>query len=133
MPKTIQQSVTLPAPAERLFAMYLDAKIHQAFTGAPVTISSEPGSEFRAFDNMLAGRMLYTIPKRMIVQSWRAKHWQPEDVDSILILTFWPQGDAGRIELVQGQRSGSRLPGSQRGLGKLLLEAVAGVSTERMI
>ena len=101
MPKTIQQSVTLPAPAERLFTMYLAPKIHEAFTGAPVTISPEPGSEFRAFNNMLAGRMLYTIPKRMIVQSWRAQHWQPEDVDSILILTFWPQGDAGRIELVQ--------------------------------
>ena len=100
MPKTIQQSVTLPAPAERLFAMYLDPKIHEAFTGAPVTISSDPGSEFRAFNGMLSGRMLYTVPKRMIVQSWRASHWKPEDVDSILTLTFWPEGDAGRIELV---------------------------------
>jgi activator of HSP90 ATPase len=100
MPKTIQQSVALSATAENLYDMYLDSKVHAAFTGSPVTISPEPGSEFRAFGDMLSGRMLYTVPKSLIVQSWRAKHWKPEDLDSILVLTFWPQGDSGRIELV---------------------------------
>jgi len=100
MPKMIQQSVTLPAPAESLYDMYLDPKAHGAFTGGPVTIGSKPGSEFRAFDGMLSGRMLYTVPKRLVVQSWRAKSWKPEDLDSILILTFWPEGGSGRIELV---------------------------------
>ncbi|MBZ5534926.1 MAG: SRPBCC domain-containing protein [Acidobacteriia bacterium] len=99
MPKTIQQSVILPAPAERLYGMYLDPKIHAAFTGSPVTISSEPGSQFRAFGDMLSGRMLYTIPNRLIVQSWRAYHWKPEDIDSILTLTFYPEGKASRIEM----------------------------------
>jgi activator of HSP90 ATPase len=100
MPKTIQQSVALSATAENLYDMYLDSKVHAAFTGSPVTISPTPGSEFRAFGDMLSGRMLYTVPKSLIVQSWRAKHWKPEDLDSILVLTFWPQGDSGRIELV---------------------------------
>ena len=100
MPKTIQQRVTLPAPAENLYDMYLDPRVHGAFTGSPVTIHSKPGSEFRAFGDMLSGRMLYTVPKRLIAQSWRAKHWQPEDLDSILVLTFWPEGNSGRIELV---------------------------------
>ncbi len=100
MAQTILQTVTLPAPAEKLFEMYLDPRIHEAITGAPVTISPEPGSEFRAFGDALSGRMLYTIPKRLIVQSWRANHWNPVDIDSILTLTFWPSGDSGRIELV---------------------------------
>ncbi len=100
MSKTIHQSVTLPAPADKLYDMYLDPGVHGAFTGAPVTIGSTPGSEFRAFDDMLSGRMLYAVPKRLIVQSWRAKTWKPEDLDSILILTFWPEGNSGRIELV---------------------------------
>ncbi len=100
MPKTIQQSVTLPGSAARLFEMYLDPKIHGAFTGAPVTISSTPGSEFRAFNGALSGRMLYTVPKRLIVQSWRSNHWSVDDLDSTLVLTFWPSGDSGRIELV---------------------------------
>ena len=100
MPKTIHQSATLPASAEILYDMYLDPAAHEAITGYPVTISHEPGSAFRAFDDMLSGKTLYTIPKRIIVQSWRGNHWKPEDIDSTLILTFWPEGDSGRIELV---------------------------------
>jgi activator of HSP90 ATPase len=100
MPQTIQQSVTLPAAANRLFEMYLDPRLHAAFTGAPVTINEKPGSEFTAFDEMITGRMLYTVPGHMIVQTWRSSEWHPEDIDSVLVLTFWPVGDAGRIELV---------------------------------
>jgi len=100
MPKTIKQTVTLPASCERLFKMYLGPKAHAAFTGGKVKISSKPGSEFSAFDGMIMGKMLHIIPKRLIVQSWRAAHWKSADIDSILILSFWPEGDEGRIELV---------------------------------
>jgi uncharacterized protein YndB with AHSA1/START domain len=100
MPKLVQQSVMLPAPPERLYDMYLDPSLHAEFTGAPVTIGSTPGAEFRAFGDMLSGRMLQTAPKRMIVQSWRAFHWKPEDLDSILILTFWSDPAGGRIDLM---------------------------------
>ncbi len=101
MPKTIQQSAILPAAAARLYDMYLDPEIHEAITGIPVTISSAPGSAFRAFNGMLSGSMLYTVPKQLIVQAWRSGHWRAEDVDSILVLTFWPDSDdSGRIELV---------------------------------
>ena len=100
MPKLVQQSVTLPAPPERLYDMYVDPLLHAEFTGAPVRIGSAPGAEFRAFGDMLSGRMLHTAPKRMIVQTWRAFHWKPEDLDSILILTFWPDPAGGRIDLM---------------------------------
>ena len=100
MPQTVQQSVMLPAAAPRLFDMYLDPKSHEAITGAPVTISSKPGSAFSAFNGVLSGIMLYTAPKRLIVQTWRSGHWNRDDLDSVLILTFWPAGDSGRIELV---------------------------------
>jgi hypothetical protein len=33
MPKTVQHSATLPAPPGVLYAMYLDATQHAAFTG----------------------------------------------------------------------------------------------------
>jgi hypothetical protein len=36
MRSIISQSVVLPAPAERLFAMYIDSAKHAAITGAPV-------------------------------------------------------------------------------------------------
>ena len=69
-------------------------------TGAPVSIGAYAGAEFRAFDGMLQGRILQVVPKRLIVQSWRAAHWKASDIDSTLILTFWPQGRGARIELV---------------------------------
>ncbi len=100
MPRIIQQTVTLSAAAERLFDMYLAPKIHEAITGAPVTIGPEEDLEFRAFHGMIFGRMLYIVPKRLIVQTWRAAHWKNDDLDSTLVLTFWPEGENGRIELV---------------------------------
>ncbi len=100
MPSTIKQSVTLPASYERLFDMYLDSKLHEAFTGGKVMVSSRPGSPFNAFDGMIEGKMLHVVSKHLIVQSWRAAHWKHEDIDSILVLSFWPAGNEGRIELV---------------------------------
>jgi activator of HSP90 ATPase len=100
MPKTIQQSVTLPAPARDLYRMYLDPKRHAAITGAPVRISARAGAPFRAFNGALSGRMLATRPGRMIVQTWRSTGFGRTDPDSILVLTFSPRGRSGRIRLV---------------------------------
>jgi len=101
MTKMIHLAAALPAPPDRLFDMYLDPQQHAAFTGAPVTISSIPGSAFTAFNGVLSGTMLQVVPKRLIVQSWRSPHWTEADVDSTLILTFLPQAAGGRIDLVQ--------------------------------
>ena len=100
MPRTIQLAASLPAPPDRLFEMYLDPIEHAAFTSSPVTISAQPGSPFRAFNDVITGTILQVVPKRLIVQSWRSPHWGPADFDSTLILTFWPEENGGRIELV---------------------------------
>lgn len=100
MPRTIQIAAQLPESPDRLFDMYLDPVIHAAFTGAPVTIAPNVGAEFRAFDGALSGRILQLVPKRLIVQAWRAEHWNLEDLDSTLVLTFWPDEGGARIELV---------------------------------
>ena len=98
---TIQLAASLPATPDQLFDAYLDPAKRAAITGSPVTISDEPGAPFRAFDDMLTGTILQVAPKRLIVQSWRSLNWGPEDIDSTLILSFWPEGEGGRIELVQ--------------------------------
>ena len=97
--KIIKQSVTLPASPDRLFDMYLDPAIHGAIAGGKVNISSTSGSEFRAFDGMISGKTIAVVPKKHIVQLWRGKQWKPEDRDSLLILTFLPDGLNGKIEL----------------------------------
>ena len=100
MPTTLTLAAELPALPGRLFDMYLDPESHAAFTGGPVEISRTPGSAFRAFDGGLEGLMLHTQPKRLIVQSWRSSGWESDAIDSTLVLSFHPQGDAARIEVV---------------------------------
>ena len=103
MRNVIQQSAVLPAPAATLFENYLNPAAHAAITGWPVTIGSEPGAEFRAFDGQLSGRVLAIVRPRLIVQSWRSTKFHADDPDSTLILTFTPEAadaTSGRIDLV---------------------------------
>jgi len=101
MPKTLITAASLPAAPERLFDMYLDPREHAAFTGLPVTIGAEAGDAFRAFEGAIWGTILHTEPKRLIVQTWRSVNFPAGTVDSILILSFYPQDGGGRIELTQ--------------------------------
>ena len=101
MTKNLITAASLPAPPDRLFDMYLDTSEHAAFTGLPVTIAAEPGAAFRAFEGAIWGTILHVEPKRLIVQTWRSVNFPPAAIDSVLILTFCPQGAGGRIELAQ--------------------------------
>src|SRR5580658_7818180 len=100
MLKTIEQSVRFSASARELYEIYLDPVQHARITGAPVKISPRPGSKFSAFDGMLSGVMLATIPGRLIVQRWRSCEFRKTDLDSVLVLTFVQEGKRGRIDLV---------------------------------
>jgi uncharacterized protein YndB with AHSA1/START domain len=118
MSRTIQLAASLPAGPDRLFDIYLDPVEHAAFTGAPVTISDQPGAAFRAFNDALSGTVLQVVPKRLIVQSWRSSNWGSADLDSTLVLTFWPENDAGRIELVHTNVSDGDFAGVSHGWEK---------------
>ena len=100
MPRNVILAASLPATADRLFDMYLDQQAHAAFTGAAVTIEPRAGAPFQAFDGMLAGTILHVEPKRLIVQTWRSANWPSDTMDSVLTLSFWPEGEGARIELV---------------------------------
>ena len=100
MTKPIVQSVTFKASPDKLFQIYTDSKQHSAATGAKAVTSAKVGAEFTAFAGSISGRNLVVIPKRMIVQAWRASHWKKADLDSILTLTFSKAPGGGRIELV---------------------------------
>ena len=100
MPRNVIIAASLPAPPAKLFDMYLDAEAHAAFTGFPVTIAARAGAPFRAFNDMLSGTMLHVAPKRLIVQTWRSANWPAASIDSVLTLSFWPEKEGARIELV---------------------------------
>lgn len=100
MPRQIMLAASLPAPPDRLFDMYLDPGAHAAVTGAPVTIAPHPGAPFCAFNGMLTGTILHLEPKRLIVQTWRSANFPAGALDSVLVLSFWPEAGGSRIELV---------------------------------
>jgi activator of HSP90 ATPase len=101
MPKLVKQSIVLPASAAELYAMYLNPRAHAAITGDKVQIGSRPGARFSAFGGALKGRILQTVPGRLIVQSWRSTPFHKSDADSTLILRFTPRGKrSGRIDLM---------------------------------
>ena len=100
MARIVKQSVLLPATPKELYATYLNPRRHGAFTGGKVVISARPGSNFRAFGGALKGRVLQTIPGRLIVQSWRSSSFRKSDPDSTLIIRFTPEGKKGRVDLV---------------------------------
>ena len=119
MLRTIILAASLPAPPERLFDMYLDAKSHGAFTGFPVTIGPQPGAAFSAFEGKIFGRIIHTEPKRLIVQTWRSVNWpSTQAIDSILVLSFWAQKDGSRVELVQANVPDEDFAGVSQGWTK---------------
>jgi activator of HSP90 ATPase len=100
MTKPIVQSVTFKASPEELFEIFTDAKKHSAATGAKAATSAKAGAKWRAFDGMILGKNLVVVPGRMIVQAWRASHWEESDLDSVLTLTFSKTKSGSRIDLV---------------------------------
>ena len=100
MRSVITQSVRMPEAAKILFEMYLDPATHEAITGGPVTIATDTGAEFRAFDGVITGQTMAVVAPTLIVQSWRSAEFHTDDPDSILILSFTPEGSEGRIDLV---------------------------------
>ncbi len=97
--QTIEQTVEFPIPSDQLFDAYLDPVKHARITGSDVKIGKEVGAAFTAFDGAITGRNLMIVPKRLIVQAWRATHWKETDLDSILVLVFESGRIGGRIRL----------------------------------
>ena len=118
MPRTITLAVHLPASPARLYRSYLDPKLHAAFTGAPVKIAARPGAPFEAFGGALNGTILQVVPNRLIVQSWRSTHFYRRDIDSTLVLSFWPDQGGGRIELTHVNVADSDFAGVCEGWSK---------------
>jgi activator of HSP90 ATPase len=118
MPRTIILAASLSAPPERLYAMYLDAELHAAFTGMPVTIGAEAGAPFRAFNGAIWGTILHVVPNRLVVQRWRSVNFPEDAIDSTLTISFWAEGSGGRIELVHANVPEEDFAGVSEGWSK---------------
>jgi uncharacterized protein YndB with AHSA1/START domain len=118
MPRTVTMAVHLPASPARLYRMYLDPRKHAAFTGSPVSIAARVGAPFKAFGGALSGKILHLVPNRLIVQSWRSTEFSRRDLDSTLVLGFFPDRKGARIELTHVNVADGDFAGVSEGWGK---------------
>jgi len=81
MPKTIRQSVTIPAAPEEVYEALMDSKKHAGFTGTPARISRKIGGTFSAYNGYCSGMNVELVEHGKIVQMWRGSDW-PEGVFS---------------------------------------------------
>lgn len=99
MNRTIEQHAGFHVPPDELFELYMDSKKHSAATDAPAKLSRKVGGAWHAHGGAIRGKNLLIIPGKLIVQSWRAKHWKKEDL-SILILRFGKAPGGTHLHLV---------------------------------
>lgn len=82
---------------EKLYEMYVSAKLHSKACGGEASIKPKVGSRFTAWDGYIEGTNLYFEKGKTIVQSWRSSDFEHEDSDSILVLNFYREGKDGVI------------------------------------
>lgn len=73
--KTIRQKVTLPASPIEVYAAFVDAKKHSAFTGSKATGKGKVGRKFKAWDGYISSRFLELEEGKRIVQEWVTTEW----------------------------------------------------------
>jgi len=100
MSKTLQQTVRFAAPPERIYALYADARLHSAATGAPARFASKPGAAFSSWGGHLRGRLLALDPPRLLVQTWRGAGWKAGEADSVLVLSLRKEGRGTVLQMV---------------------------------
>jgi activator of HSP90 ATPase len=115
MPRTIQQRVTFRASPDTLFDLYLGTRLHTLATGAEAVMSRKVGGRFMAHAGHLRGRNLAIVPKRLIVQAWRATNWKTRDLDSILVLVFSKAGRGGRVTMIHANVPDANAASIERG------------------
>ena len=100
--KSIKQTVTFDAPAQKVYELIMDQKKHTAFTGSKVIMSKKLNGKFDVFDGYCRGYNIELIEGEKIVQAWHFQEegW-PDDHYSICTFLFKPEGDKTQLTFTQ--------------------------------
>jgi len=98
--KTIKQKALISASPEEVYECFVDAKLHEAFTGSRATGSSKVGSRVTAWDGYITAKNIELKPNKKIVQEWRTTEWPAGASASKLTLTFAKKGRGTEITMV---------------------------------
>ena len=90
-------SEIFPKTPEYLYKAWLNSELHTKMTGGKALVSDQVGGEFTAWDGYIKGKNLELQPPMRILQTWRTTDFQDTDPDSLIEITFIPEGDDTRI------------------------------------
>ena len=62
MSTKLKLALLLPAKPEKVYAAYLDSKLHSKMTGSPAHIQSVAGTHFDAWAGYISGTNLELVP-----------------------------------------------------------------------
>ena len=82
-----------------LYNAWLDSDLHSNMTGGKAQVSDQVGGVFTAWDGYIRGKNLELQPSMRILQSWRTTEFQDTDPDSLIEITFIPEGDDTRVTI----------------------------------
>src|SRR3989337_4514417 len=105
---TIPQKVIIPASPEDVYAAFIDAKKHSAFTGSKATCDPKVGGEFTAWNGYISGRNLELEKGKRIVQEWITTEWPDGYPPSRLEFTFCKVSGGTELTMVH-----SNIPADQ--------------------
>jgi len=89
----------IAAPASLIFDTWMSSAGHSAMTGGTAEIDPAIGRRFEAWDGHITGTTIALEPGRRIVQSWRTKEFEADDVDSQIEVLLEPLGQGTRIAI----------------------------------
>jgi uncharacterized protein YndB with AHSA1/START domain len=92
-------SQLIPASPETIYDAWLDSRQHSDMTGGEANVSAVAGDRFNAWDGYITGQNLELDPPRRILQHWRTTEFQESDEDSLLDLSFEPEGSSTRVTI----------------------------------
>ena len=95
---TIKQKVFIPAKPAEVYDAYINAKKHEAFTGAKATCLAKAGGKFTAWDGYISGKNVNLVKGKNIVQEWKTTEWPDGFPPSKLDLTL--AGKNGGTEII---------------------------------
>ena len=72
---TIKQTVTFPAPPEKIYHLIMDQKKHAKLVDSEARISRQVGGKFVIYGGDVDGKNLELVPDQKIVQTWRYSDW----------------------------------------------------------
>ncbi len=100
----IKQSQFIPyAKPGQVYRAFLNAKIHNEFTGSKATGKARVGAKFTAWDGYISGRIVELKSGKRIVQEWRTTEFPDKYPASRLDLTFEAKKGGTQVVMMHSQ------------------------------